>query len=349
MVIGGSGTVGSSVVKELFKIGPRRLHVINLGENSTVELVRDIRSSLGYVTDDFRTFVFDVSSDTLGFFLKNEGPYDYVLNFSAMKHVRSESDAYSLMRMVDVNVVATIRVLEQLVATGTKRYFAASTARAVHPKTMMGATKRLMELALVAFSEDVEAVTARLPNVAFSTGSFLASLDAKLENGSPIAIPTSSRYFITSEEAARLCLLTTLLCENRTVTFPNLERVPKVSFPEIVERYLRSNGLEMHICQSEGEAKALASELIEHGRWPCYYYDPGPADEEPDVFTYPYEKVQLERFSDLGVADIGIPPREARERVEGFVSSIMNIRKRSWTREELADLIRGSVREFVVS
>ena len=63
LVLGGAGSIGQSVVKEIFKRNPKKLHVVDLNENNIVELVRDIRSSYGYIDGDFSTFSIDIGSD----------------------------------------------------------------------------------------------------------------------------------------------------------------------------------------------------------------------------------------------------------------------------------------------
>jgi FlaA1/EpsC-like NDP-sugar epimerase len=104
LVLGGAGSIGCAVVKEIFKRNPKRLHVVDISENNLVELVRDIRSSFGYINGDFRTFALDIGSDIYNAYFENQPKFDYVLNLSALKHVRSEKDVYTLMRMVDVNI-----------------------------------------------------------------------------------------------------------------------------------------------------------------------------------------------------------------------------------------------------
>ena len=103
LVIGGAGSIGQAVVKEIFKRNPLKLHVVDISENNIVELVRDIRSIFGYIDGDFRTFSLDIGSIEYDAFIKSDGKYDYVLNLSALKHVRSEKDPYTLMRMIDKN------------------------------------------------------------------------------------------------------------------------------------------------------------------------------------------------------------------------------------------------------
>lgn len=100
LVLGGAGSIGQAVTKEIFKRNPQKLHVVDISENNTVELVRDIRSSYGYISGDFQTFALDIGSVEFDAFIKSDGKYDFVLNLSALKHVRSEKDPFTLMRMI---------------------------------------------------------------------------------------------------------------------------------------------------------------------------------------------------------------------------------------------------------
>ena len=109
LVIGGAGSIGQAVTREIFKRNPLALHVVDISENNMVELVRDIRSTLGYIDGDFRTFALDCGSNEYKALMNASEGYDYVLNLSALKHVRSEKDPYTLMRMIDVNIFNTIK------------------------------------------------------------------------------------------------------------------------------------------------------------------------------------------------------------------------------------------------
>ncbi len=90
LVLGGAGSIGQAVTKEIFKRNPKKLHVVDISENNMVELVRDIRSSFGYIDGDFQTFALDIGSLEYDAFIKADGKFDYILNLSALKHVRSE-------------------------------------------------------------------------------------------------------------------------------------------------------------------------------------------------------------------------------------------------------------------
>ena len=111
LVIGAAGTIGQAVTREIFKRNPKVLHAVDISENNMVELVRDLRSTIGYGNGDFKTFAIDCGSLEFDALMLKEGPYDYVFNLSALKHVRSESDPFTLMRMIMVNIFNTIKTL----------------------------------------------------------------------------------------------------------------------------------------------------------------------------------------------------------------------------------------------
>jgi len=200
LVIGGAGSIGQAVTKEIFKRNPKKLHVVDISENNMVELVRDIRSSFGYIDGDFQTFALDIGSIEYDAFIKADGKFDYVLNLSALKHVRSEKDPYTLMRMIDVNVFNTDKTLQQAIENKTKKYFCVSTDKAANPVNMMGASKRIMEMFLMRKSLDIKISTARFANVAFSDGSLLHGFNQRIQKGQPIVAPNDiKRYFVTPQ------------------------------------------------------------------------------------------------------------------------------------------------------
>jgi FlaA1/EpsC-like NDP-sugar epimerase len=181
LVIGGAGSIGQAVTKEIFKRNPKKLHVVDISENNMVELVRDIRSSYGYIDGEFQTYALDIDSVEYDAFIHADGHYDYVLNLSALKHVRSERDPFTLMRMIDVNILNTEKTLIQSINKGSKKYFCVSTDKAANPVNMMGASKRIMEMFLMRRSLDIKISTARFANVAFSDGSLLYGFNQRIQ------------------------------------------------------------------------------------------------------------------------------------------------------------------------
>ena len=144
LIIGGAGSIGQAVTKEIFKRNPKALHVVDISENNMVELVRDIRSTLGYIKGDFKTFAIDCGSIEFNALIESEDSYDYIFNLSALKHVRSEKDPFTLMRMLEVNIFNTLNTIQFAKKFGAKKYFCVSTDKAANPVNMMGASKRIM-------------------------------------------------------------------------------------------------------------------------------------------------------------------------------------------------------------
>ena len=149
LIIGAAGSIGQAVTKEVFKRSPKKLHVVDISENNLVELVRDIRSSQGYIEGEFKTFALDIGSIEFDQYVKSTGQFDYIFNLSALKHVRSESDPFTLMRMINVNIINTINTIDQSIKQNTRKYFCVSTDKAANPVIMMGASKRIMEMFLL--------------------------------------------------------------------------------------------------------------------------------------------------------------------------------------------------------
>jgi FlaA1/EpsC-like NDP-sugar epimerase len=348
LVIGGAGSIGQAVSKEIFKRDPQALHVVDISENNMVELVRDLRSTEGYGSGDFKTFAVDCGSVEFEALMASEGPYDYVFNLSALKHVRSESDPYTLMRMIMVNVFNTIKTLQLANKMGAKRYFCVSTDKAANPVNMMGASKRIMEMFLMRESLTQKISMARFANVAFSDGSLLHGFNQRFAKKQPFSAPNDvRRYFVTPQESGELCLLSGLLGENRDIFFPKLsEKLHLITFSEIAVRYLREHGYEPYECESEDEARDRAEELIANKQWPCYFFKSDTTGEKDfEEFFTDNEDLDMERFETVGV--IKNQPDFDEIKLDEFMDGIEVLRgKGTWTKDEIVKLYFGLLPEF---
>ena len=304
LVIGAAGSIGQAVTMELFKRSPRKLHVVDLSENNLVELVRDLRSSEGYIDGDFRTFAIDSGSSIFRRMIENEGPYDYILNLSALKHVRSEKDPYTLLRMIQVNIINTVVSTQIFAAQNGVKYFCVSTDKATNPVNMMGASKRIMELFLMRESAHIDISTARFANVAFSDGSLLHGFNQRFLKRQPLSAPSDiRRFFLSPEESGQLCLMSCILGKNRDIFFPQMESADSaISFPEIAQAFLEEKGYGLHICSTEEEARNSAEESIRNMKWPCYFSESDTTGEkEIEEFYAPGDTVDLDQFERIGV------------------------------------------------
>ncbi|WP_394392219.1 UDP-N-acetylglucosamine 4,6-dehydratase [Shewanella woodyi] len=348
LVLGGAGSIGQAVVKEIFKRVPLKLHIIDISENNLAELVRDIRSSFGYIKGDFQTFALDIDSIEYDAFIAQDGQYDYVLNLSALKHVRSEKDPFTLMRMINVNIFNTDKTIEQSIANGVKKYFCVSTDKAANPVNMMGASKRIMEMFLMRRSEEMTISTARFANVAFSDGSLLHSFNQRMLKQQPIVAPTDiKRYFVTAQESGELCLMSCIFGENRDIFFPKLdENMHLISFADIAVRYLSSRGYQAHICQNEDEARQLAATLPTKGIWPCYFsVSDTTGEKEVEEFFTAQETLDMARFSELGIIKNRL--KYDPKLLELFVQEIESMKlAKSWSKEQVVQLFHLMLPEF---
>lgn len=349
LVIGGAGSIGQAVTKEIFKRNPRKLHVVDISENNLVELVRDIRSSLGYINGEFKTFALDIASPIYDAFIASDGKYDYVLNLSALKHVRSEKDPFTLMRMIEVNILNTIKTINQSYDSNAKKYFCVSTDKAANPVNMMGASKRIMELFLMRESLKIPISTARFANVAFSDGSLLHGFNQRIQKKQPIVAPNDiKRYFVTPEESGQLCLMSCLLGQNKEIFFPKLsEDLHLITFSEIAVKYLQNLGFEPLECESEDEArKLMSSSLTGQGKWPCYFSKSDTTGEKDfEEFFMEGEIIDLDRFQNLGIVKSSLPFNT--DLLDDFLSAISNsIQSKSWDKSQIVSQFHKLIPDF---
>lgn len=348
LVIGGAGSIGQAVAKEIFKRNPKKLHIVDISENNMVELVRDIRSSYGYIDGDFQTFALDVDSVEYDAFIKSDGHYDYVLNLSALKHVRSEKDPFTLMRMIDVNILNTEKTLLQSIAHNSKKYFCVSTDKAANPVNMMGASKRIMEMFLMRRSLDINISTARFANVAFSDGSLLHGFNQRIQKRQPIAAPQDiKRYFVTPKESGELCLMSCIFGDNRDIFFPRLsEELHLISFADIAVKYLKQIGYEPYLCASEDEARKLAEILPAQGKWPCLFTNSDTTGEKDfEEFYTGNETLDMTRFHNLGVIKNELEfDNQALDEFTQYIDGRKG--SRSWTKEEIVALFCKMIPDF---
>lgn len=348
LVIGGAGSIGQAVTREVFKRNPRSLHVVDISENNMVELVRGIRSTEGYSDGDFRTFALDCGGVEFEALMANEGPYDYVFNLSALKHVRSEKDSYTLMRMTMVNVFNTVKTLRLARENGTKKYFCVSTDKAANPVNMMGASKRIMEMFLMRESLTQNISMARFANVAFSDGSLLHGFNQRFARRQPLSAPNDvRRYFVTLQESGELCLLSGLLGENRDIFFPKLsEKLHLITFSEIAVRYLRQHGYEPYECESEDEARDRTEDLISKKQWPCYFFKSDTTGEKDfEEFFTDSEDLDMARFDTVGVISNQLSFDETK--LDEFMDGINSLREKgTWIKDDIVNLYFGLLPEF---
>lgn len=348
LVIGGAGTIGSSFIKVILKYKPAKLFVVDINENGLTELTRDLRSTPGqFIPREFKTYPMNFSDDVFEKMFKAEGPFHIVANFAAHKHVRSEKDKYSIEAMIDNNVFKAKKLMDLLLENKPEKFFCVSTDKAANPVNVMGATKKLMEEVIMAYSRELHITTARFANVAFSKGSLLDGYMDRLMKRQPLSCPSDvKRFFVSPEESGQICLLACMLGESGDIFFPKLDEENMVYFKQITEDFLMALGLESVPCSTEDEAKEKSERLDLHQRYPVYYFGSDTSGEKLyEEFYTEHDDTRLDIYHGLGVI------KNARKESVDYIGHIIDeLRKLlasdQISKSEIVALLSGLLPDF---
>ena len=327
LVIGGAGTIGFSFIKALLKYKPLRLYVIDTNENGLAELTRDLRSSVEIeVPTDYKTYPINFDDPIVDRILEKEGPFDIIANFAAHKHVRSEKDEYSIAALIDNNVLKAERFLAKLIQQPPKHFFCVSTDKAANPVSIMGASKKIMEEVIMAYSIYFPVTTARFANVAFSNGSLLYGFIDRIMKRQPFSAPMDvMRYFVSPEESGQICLLACILGNTGEIFFPKFDESQMLSFTEISDKFLTYQGYKPLLCSSEKEAKEKAHQMNGKSKdYPVYYFKTDTSGEKAtEEFFVENEEVDFTKYHSLGV--VKNAPRKSIKEIHHLTNSLYSI------------------------
>lgn len=304
LVIGGAGTIGSSYIKAILKFKPAKLVVVDINENGLTELTRDLRSAPDqYVPEEYITYPMSFGDPVFEKMFLAHGPFHIVANFAAHKHVRSEKDQFSIEAMIENNVFKAKTFLDLLLKNKPEHFFCVSTDKAANPVNVMGASKKLMEEVIMAYSSEIQITTARFANVAFSNGSLLAGYVERLFKNQPISCPADvKRFFVSPEESGQICMLACMLGKSGEIFFPKLDEEEQVYFKAITEDFFKASKREIVLCQTEDEARKLASSIDETKPYPVYFFGSDTSGEKLyEEFYTETDEVELYQFESLGV------------------------------------------------
>lgn len=348
LVIGGAGTIGSSYIKAILKFKPKRLYVVDTNENGLTELTRDLRSDANqYVPDEYITYPMDFGSEVFKKMFVNEGPFEIVANFAAHKHVRSEKDKYSVEAMIENNVFKAKSLLDLLVKHQPEHFFCVSTDKAANPVNVMGASKKLMEEVIMAYSKEIPITTARFANVAFSNGSLLDGYLDRLMKNQPLSCPSDvKRFFVSPEESGQICMLACILGESGDILFPKLEESSMVNFKQITEDFLKTIGNGSKQCQSEQEAKELANSWKNGEPYPVYYFASDTSGEKLyEEFYTNEDELDMTGFSGLGV--VKNAKKESLEMIHTTLADLRNLMNSgNYQKADIVNLLKNYIPNF---
>lgn len=348
-VIGGAGSIGSSFIRAILPFKPSKLVVIDLNENGLAELTRDLRSTKDmYVPEEYRAYTLNFADPIFARIFREEKGFDIVANFSAHKHVRSEKDKYSVQALIENNDIKAKKFMDLLCEYPPKHFFCVSTDKAANPVNIMGASKRVMEDMVMAYSDCFPITTARFANVAFSNGSLPDGWVARLMKRQPLVSPSDvKRYFVSPEESGQICMLACILGNTGEVFFPKLGEDQMITFSSFCKKFIETAGYKEHQCSSDKEAVEFAANRAEGDTdYPVVYFKSDTTGEKDfEEFYVPGEKLNMERFSALGVIEETV--RRPMEEVDSFFTELEGIfQKEEFTKAEIVEALKKFLPNF---
>ena len=348
-VIGGAGSIGSSFIKAVLQFEPASVVVVDLNENGLAELVRDVRSTAGlFVPEEFRCYTLNFADPIFERIFREEKGFEIVANFSAHKHVRSEKDRYSVQALIENNDIKAKKLMDLLTVYPPKHFFCVSTDKAANPVNIMGASKRIMEDLVMAYNIHFKVTTARFANVAFSNGSLPDGWIHRLQKRQPLAAPFDvKRYFVSPEEAGQICMLACILGNGGEVFFPKLGEDQMLTFSAICDDFVKAEGFIKVECRNDLEAKRYAANMsYESGTYPVVYFKSDTTGEKAyEEFYIPGEKINMERFSALGVVEE--TNRCSMPEINSFFDKLESIFARNdFTKAEVVESIKKFIPNF---
>lgn len=348
-VIGGAGSIGSSFIKAILRFKPASVVVIDINENGLAELVRDVRSTEGlYCPEEFRCYPLNFADLIFERIFLEEKGFDIVANFSAHKHVRSEKDKYSVQALIENNDIKAKKLMDLLCVYPPKHFFCVSTDKAANPVNIMGASKRIMEDLVMAYNQHFKVTTARFANVAFSNGSLPDSWIYRLQKKQPLAAPTDvKRYFVSPEESGQICMLACILGNCGEVFFPKLGEDQMLTFSSICDNFVKAKGFKKIECNNDSEAKQYAAAMsYESETYPVVYFNSDTTGEKTyEEFYVPGEKINMERFSTLGVIEEST--RRPMKEINSFFTELESIFAASdFTKTQIIESIKKFIPNF---
>ena len=348
LVVGGAGSIGSAYIKSILQFKPRKIVVVDTNENGLTELTRDIRSDINqYVSKEFITYPINFGDPVFEKMFHSHKPFHIVANFAAHKHVRSEKDQFSIEAMIDNNIIRAKNFLDLLVKNKPEHFFCVSTDKAANPVNVMGATKKLMEEVIMAYSQEIHVTTARFANVAFSNGSLLDGYVQRLIKNQPISCPSDvKRFFVSPQESGQICMLACLLGDSGDIFFPKLDNDAMVNFKEITLDFFASMGRKIQICSSEDEAKQSASLLSDDNPYPVFFFESNTSGEKLyEEFYTDKDILDMIRYKSLGV--IKNAKRIRITEIESCLNEIKEVfTKETYSKEDIVTVLKHYLPDF---
>ena len=216
LVTGGGGSIGSEIARQLAKMGPKQLILLDIYENGVYDVQQELRIQYGDKLD-LKVEICSITNKASLEKVFAEYKPNIVIMAAAHKHVPLME--HNIVEAVDNNVFGTLYTVELAEKYGADRVHMVSTDKAVNPTNVMGATKRMCEMICMSHAKLKQHTTfsaTRFGNVLGSAGSVIPLFKRQIQNGGPVTLTDKRivRYFMTIPEASQLVLHSAVIAKN---------------------------------------------------------------------------------------------------------------------------------------
>ena len=241
LISGGGGSIGSELCRQIAKIGPKRLVVLDVYENGAYDVQQELKIKHGKDLDLCVEIVTITDKGQLERVFRTHRP-DVVIHAAAHKHVPLMED--NCCEAVKNNVFGTRNLLDVAESCGCRKFIMVSTDKAVNPTNVMGATKRMCEMEVLNHRGSMSCSATRFGNVLGSNGSVIPLFKRQIMYGGPVTLTDRRiiRYFMTIPEAAQLVLTSGAMAKHGELFV--LDMGKPVHILELAENMIRLSGYE---------------------------------------------------------------------------------------------------------
>ena len=241
LISGGGGSIGSELCRQIAKIGPKRLVVLDVYENGAYDVQQELKIKHGKDLDLCVEIVTITDKGQLERVFRTHRP-DVVIHAAAHKHVPLMED--NCCEAVKNNVFGTRNLLDVAESCGCQKFIMVSTDKAVNPTNVMGATKRMCEMEVLNHRGNMSCSATRFGNVLGSNGSVIPLFKRQIMYGGPVTLTDRRiiRYFMTIPEAAQLVLTSGAMAKHGELFV--LDMGKPVHILELAENMIRLSGYE---------------------------------------------------------------------------------------------------------
>ncbi len=239
LVTGAGGSIGSEICRQVASLGPAQLILLDHDETH----LHDTAASIAGPSEQALVDIFDREAVFETF---EQYCPEVVYHAAAHKHVPVLEQ--HPLEAAKTNVLGTMNVVDAAGSVGTRRFVQISTDKAVHPSSVMGASKRLAEQTVLAHAPAGAAYcTVRFGNVLGSRGSVIPTFSRQIAQGGPVTVtdPRMTRFFMSVEEAVQLVLQASVLSHGGEIFM--LEMGVPVKIIDLAERMIRLSGCQVGI------------------------------------------------------------------------------------------------------